>query len=71
MATASREKVLQDALVQAVFYGHLKAVEEAGKGLKEHYAKFTKTTPPKLKTTGPQVLDFIVAESRLKSMKRV
>ncbi len=71
MATPAREKVLQEALIQAVFHGHLKAVEEAGKNLNEHYVKFTKTIPPKRKTTGPQVLDFIVDEDRWKGNRRV
>ena len=67
-----REKILHETLIHAVFLGHVRAVEDAGKCLNEHFKKFTKvtpTTPAKLKTAGPQVLDFIL-DDKIK-LKRV
>ena len=65
MATAHRKEVLQGSLMLAVYHGHLKAVEEAGACLKEH---FSKTAKP----SGPQVLDFrITSESHWKPLRRV
>lgn len=66
MAASKGEKELQVALMQGVVYGHVKVVEEAGKALNKHYVKMSR--PPeggdkKQKTTGPQMLDFLVMRS--------
>lgn len=64
------EAELQVSLMQAVAFGHLQAVEQAGKAINEHFVKYItinrtarnrkgQKTP---RTTGPQMLDFVVTK---------
>lgn len=71
MATARKEKDLQEALMQAIFHGYLEPAVEAGKCLNEHFFKSTQTTPPKPKLTGRQVLDFVFEKERREDMEKV
>ena len=63
---SSKEKELRVALMQAVVYGHAMVVEEAGKALNAHFVKMSRPTGggEKIpKTTGPQMLDFLVMKN--------
>ena len=65
-----KEKDLQVALIQAVYHGHEGALTGAAKALNEHFKKYESpkakkarllgAQDPQLKTTGPQMLDFLV-----------
>ena len=64
-SSKSREKALQDLLVQAVLFGHLEAVGQGANALKKHFEKYVKSSiTPKVKTTGPLELDFIIEKRR-------
>ena len=62
-----QERDLRVAVLQAVIFGHLDALERAGKVLNEHYKKYRKSkgggrNVKVAKTTGAQTLDFIMKE---------
>ena len=67
-----KEKDLQAALISAVFHGYEKVVEKAGEALNQYFKKYESPKAKKskrsdasgegrrLKTTGSQMLDFLV-----------
>ena len=79
-----KEKDLQAALIPAVFHGYSDVVKGAGEALNEYFKKYESpkakkskrsaaSEEPRLKTTGPQMLDFLVEccyDSKTKTWRR-